>query len=46
MRREAEAKLFDVHPQALRNDPVLRTDTADKAKEIMDKMSVFMGGIA
>lgn len=31
------------HPDALRNDPDLRRDTAAEAKAIMDKMSVFMG---
>jgi len=42
MRQEVEATLLK-HPEALRNDPDLRSDTASKAKEIMDKMSVFMG---
>lgn len=44
MRQEVEATLLK-HPEALRNDPDLRSDTASKAKEIMDKMSVFMGGV-
>jgi hypothetical protein len=43
MRREVEQKLVSYHPDALRNDPDLRRDTAAKAKEIMDRMSVFMG---
>lgn len=43
LRREAEGKLFSTHPQALRNDPELRTETADAAKAMMDKMAVFMG---
>jgi hypothetical protein len=45
MRKDAENKLFNLHPQALRNDPDLRTDTAADAKAIMDKMAVFMGGL-
>jgi len=44
MRQEVEASLLK-HPDALRNDPDLRRDTAAEAKAIMDKMSVFMGGI-
>ena len=46
MRIEAERKLFAVHPQTLRNDPDVRIDTAAEAKAIMDKMGVFMGGLA
>lgn len=42
MRQEVEASLIK-HPDALRNDPDLRRDTAAQAKQIMDKMSVFMG---
>jgi hypothetical protein len=45
LRSEAEQKLFNVHPQSLRNDPILRTDTAAEAKAIADKMAVFMGGM-
>lgn len=45
LRSEAEEKLFSVHPQSLRNDPILRTDTAAEAKAIADKMAVFMGGM-
>ena len=44
MRQEVESKLIK-HPEALRNDPDLRRDTAAEAKVIMDKMSVFMGGV-
>jgi len=44
LRKDAESKLFQCHPESLRNDPVLRNDTAAEAKAIMDKMSVFMGG--
>jgi hypothetical protein len=44
MRQEVEATLLK-HPEALRNDPDLRQDTAAEAKKIMDKMSVFMNGI-
>lgn len=43
MRQEVERKLVSYHPDALRNDPDLRKDTAAKAKEIMDRMAVFMG---
>lgn len=43
MRQEVEHKLVSYHPDALRNDPDLRRDTAAKAKEIMDRMAVFMG---
>ena len=44
MRQEVEATLIK-HPDALRNDPDLRRDTAAEAKAIMDKMSVFMGAL-
>jgi hypothetical protein len=43
MRQQVEASLIK-HPEALRNDPDLRRDTAAEAKAIMDKMSVFMNG--
>jgi hypothetical protein len=44
LRGEVEANLLK-HPDALRNDPDLRRDKAAEAKAIMDKMSVFMGGV-
>lgn len=44
MRQQVEAALIK-HPDSLRNDPALRRDTAVQAKDIMDKMSVFMGAI-
>lgn len=44
MRQDVEAKLIK-HPDALRNDPDLRRDTAAEAKAIMDKMKSFMGGV-
>lgn len=44
MRQDVEAKLIK-HPEALRNDPDLRRDTAAEAKAIMDKMKSFMGGV-
>ena len=44
MRQQVEASLIK-HPDALRNDPDLRRDTAATAKEIMDKMGAFMGGL-
>ena len=43
LRQEVEAKLIK-HPDALRNDPDLRRDTAAEAKKIMDAMGAFMGG--
>lgn len=42
LRQQVEASLIK-HPDALRNDPDLRRDTAAEAKKIMDAMSVFMG---
>lgn len=44
LRQQVEVSLLK-HPQSLRNDPELRQDTAAEAKAIMDKMSVFMGGV-
>lgn len=44
MRQQVEASLIKP-PEALRNDPDLRRDTAATAKDIMDKMSVFMGAL-
>lgn len=44
LRQQVEATLLK-HPEALRNDPDLRRDTASEAKAIMDKMSVFMKGV-
>lgn len=45
LRQEVEMGISNHHPDALRNDPDLRRDTAAQAKAIMDKMSVFMGGL-
>ena len=42
MRQQVEASLIK-HPDALRNDPDLRRDTAAEAKKIMDAMGAFMG---
>jgi hypothetical protein len=42
LRLEVEGKLL-CHPEALRNDPELRRDTASAAKSIMDAMGAFMG---
>jgi hypothetical protein len=42
MRQQVEASLLK-HPEALRNDPDLRHDTAVEAKKIMDAMGAFMG---
>lgn len=44
MRQKAEQQLFSCHPESLRNDPVLRQDTANEAQAIMNKMAVFMEG--
>jgi len=44
LRQEVEMGISNHHPDALRNDPDLRRDTAEQAKAIMDKMSVFMQG--
>lgn len=44
MRQQVEASLLK-HPEALRNDPVVRQDTAADAKKIADAMSVFMNGL-
>ncbi len=43
LRQQVEGTIASHHPDALRNDPDLRRDTAAEAKAIMDKMSVFMG---
>jgi hypothetical protein len=45
LRQEVEMGISNHHPDALRNDPDLRRSTAAEAKAIMDKMSVFMGGL-
>ncbi len=44
MRQQVEASLIK-HPEALRNDPDLRRDTAAEAKKIMDAMGTFMGAL-
>ena len=45
MGREIEAKIIGHDPDALRYDLDLREQKAKEAKDIMDKMSVFMGGM-
>jgi len=45
LRMQVEVSLVNHHPDALRNNPDLRRDKAAEAKDIMDKMAVFMGGI-
>jgi hypothetical protein len=42
LRHEVESKLLK-HPEALRNDPDLRSDTAAEARRIMAAMGSFMG---
>ena len=42
LRQQVEGSLL-LHPDALRNNPVLRDEKAQEAKDIMDKMSAFMG---
>jgi hypothetical protein len=44
LRQEVEMGIANHHPDALRNNPDLRRDTAAEARAIMDKMNVFMGG--
>jgi len=44
MRQEVERKLAKHHPDSLRNDPILRRDTAEEARRIMKQMGAFMGG--
>lgn len=43
LRQEVERKLASHHPDTLRNDPALRSDTASEAKKIMGAMAAFMG---
>jgi len=45
MRSEAEAKLFKLHPDAIRNDPDVRRDVAAEAAAIMKQMGGYMGGV-
>jgi hypothetical protein len=42
LRQQVEGSLL-LHPDALRNNPVLRDEKAQEAKDIMNKMSAFMG---
>lgn len=44
MRAKAEKKLFALHPEAIKNDPDVRKDTAKDAEAIMKQMKGFMGG--
>jgi hypothetical protein len=43
LRQEVEMGIANHHPDALRNDPDLRRETADEAKRIADLMRGFMG---
>ena len=43
MRSKAEQKLFKLHPEAIKNDPDVRRDTAKDAEAIMKQMAGFMG---
>ena len=45
IRQQVDSELTRNHPDALRNDPVKRREVADKSKDIMSKMNVFMGGL-
>jgi len=45
MRQEVESNLARHHPDSLRNDPDLRRDTAEKARQIMSQMGTFMGSM-
>jgi len=42
MRWKAEKKLFALHPEAIKNDPDIRRDTAKDAEDIMKQMKGFM----
>lgn len=44
LRQQVEASLIR-NPELYRVNPTLRQDTAAEAKAILDKMSVFMGGV-
>jgi len=46
MRSKAEQKLFKLHPEAIKNDPDVRRDTAKDAEAIMKQMAGFMGDAA
>jgi len=46
MRSKAERKLFKLHPEAIKNDPDVRRDTAKDAEAIMKQMKGFMGAAA
>ena len=45
MRTEVEQQLVSHHPDALRNDPILRQDMAAKARDIANRMDIFMTGV-
>jgi hypothetical protein len=45
MRKEIERRLCGAKAPELKGDPELRMETAKAAKEIMDKLSVFAGGL-
>ena len=45
IRQQVDSELARNHPDALRNDPIKRREVADKSKDIMSKMNVFMGGL-
>ena len=45
IRQQVDSELTRNHPDALRNDPIKRREVADKSKDIMSKMNVFMEGL-
>lgn len=45
MRVEVESKLVSHHPDALRNDPILRANAAKDASDITRRMEIFMEGV-
>ena len=45
MRMEVETKLVSHHPDSLRNDPILRQDSAAAARDIAKRMEIFMQGV-
>jgi len=45
LRVEVEQQLVSHHPDSLRNDPILRQDSAAAARDIAKRMEIFMQGV-
>lgn len=45
MRQQVERTLINKHPDTLRSDPLVRRETADEARNILDAMDIYMGGM-